>query len=87
MNTEHLLLPRSTNPSPEFRLRSKQETDMHRLLERLSRDHVNLERILDLLSLQLDHFCAGRESNFDLKCELLEYIETYADQGHHPLET
>ena len=59
---------------------------MHRLLQRLSRDHVNLVRILDLLSLQLDHFCAGRESNFDLKCELLEYIETYADQGHHPLE-
>lgn len=59
---------------------------MHRLLQRLSRDHVNLVRILDLLSLQLDHFCAGRESNFDLKCELLEYIETYADLGHHPLE-
>ena len=59
---------------------------MHRLLEKLSTDHANLAKILDLLTLQLDHFFAGRESNFDLKCELLEYIEIYADQGHHPLE-
>jgi hemerythrin-like domain-containing protein len=59
---------------------------MHRLLERLHRDHQNLEKVLTLLSTQLDHFFAGRESNFDLKIELLEYLETYADQGHHPLE-
>ena len=59
---------------------------MHSLLEKLGRDHKNLERILELLTLQLDHFFAGRESNFDLKIELLEYLETYADLGHHPLE-
>lgn len=59
---------------------------MHTLLERLGRDHKNLERILELLTLQLDHFFAGRESDFDLKVELLEYLETYADLGHHPLE-
>ena len=59
---------------------------MHQLLEKLSKDHRNLERVLDLLSLQLDHFFAGEESNFDLKIELLEYIEAYAEQGHHPLE-
>ena len=59
---------------------------MHHLLEKLQRDHRNLEKILDLLSSQLDHFLAGRESDFDLKIELLEYMETYADQGHHPLE-
>lgn len=59
---------------------------MHSLLERLGKDHKNLERILDLLTLQLDHFYAGRESDFDLKIELLEYMETYADLGHHPLE-
>jgi len=59
---------------------------MHRLLEKLMRDHRNLERVLDLLSTQLDRFCAGEESDFDLKVELMEYIETFADQGHHPLE-
>lgn len=60
--------------------------DMHSFLEKLHKDHGNLEKILALLSLQLDHFFAGRESNFDLKIELMEYLETYADQGHHPLE-
>lgn len=59
---------------------------MHKLLEKLRTDHENLEKILTLLTTQLDHFFAGRESNFDLKIELMEYLETYADQGHHPLE-
>lgn len=59
---------------------------MHRLLEKLQKDHGNLEKILTLLTLQLDHFFAGRESDFDLKIELLDYLETYADQVHHPLE-
>jgi hemerythrin-like domain-containing protein len=59
---------------------------MHKLLEKLHKDHANLEKVLDLLTVQLDHFFAGRESNFDLKIELMEYLETYADQGHHPLE-
>ncbi|WP_428603765.1 hemerythrin domain-containing protein [Sedimenticola sp.] len=59
---------------------------MHYLLEKLHKDHRNLEKILDLLTAQLDHFLAGRESDFDLKIELLEYMEAYADQAHHPLE-
>jgi hemerythrin-like domain-containing protein len=59
---------------------------MHKLLEKLSRDHRNLEKILAVLTTQLDHFFAGRESNFDLKIELMEYLEAFADQGHHPLE-
>lgn len=59
---------------------------MHKLLEKLSRDHRNLEKILDMLTHQLDSFFAGKESNFDLKIELMEYLEAFADQGHHPLE-
>lgn len=59
---------------------------MHYLLEKLQKDHRNLEKILDLLTSQLDHFLSGQESDFDLKIELLEYMEAYADQGHHPLE-
>ena len=59
---------------------------MHKLLEKLKRDHVNLEKLVILLSAQLDNFFAGRESDFDLKIELLEYLELFADQGHHRLE-
>ncbi len=59
---------------------------MHRLLEKLKKDHLNMVKILNLLSLQLDQFFAGEESDFDLKIELLEYLEVYAECEHHPLE-
>jgi hemerythrin-like domain-containing protein len=59
---------------------------MHKLLEKLGRDHRNLEKILEMLTNQLDNFYAGKESNFDLKIELMEYLEAFADKGHHPLE-
>jgi hemerythrin-like domain-containing protein len=57
-----------------------------KILEKLQRDHVNLLRLLDLLSKELDALCAGEEANFDLKIELLDYIEHYAEQVHHPTE-
>jgi hemerythrin-like domain-containing protein len=56
------------------------------VLDKLKRDHINLKRLLDLLSQELDAFFAGEESNFDLKIELLDYIEHYAEQVHHPTE-
>ena len=59
---------------------------MHPLLERLHRDHVNLARLLDLLERELNAFYAGEESDFDLKVELLEYVECYAELIHHPTE-
>jgi len=59
---------------------------MSQLLEKLRRDHVNLSRLLDLLSAQLDALRDGHESNFDLKIEMLDYIEHYAEQHHHPTE-
>ena len=57
-----------------------------KILDKLKRDHVNLLRLLDLLSSELDALCAGEETNFDLKIELLDYIEHYAEQVHHPTE-
>ncbi len=59
---------------------------MNQLLEKLHRDHDNLSHLLDLLSAQLDALFAGHESNFDLKIEMLDYIEHYAEQYHHPTE-
>ncbi len=59
---------------------------MHKILEKLHRDHVNLEWLLNLLTKQLDSFFAGNESDFDLKIELLEYLELYAELSHHPTE-
>jgi hemerythrin-like domain-containing protein len=59
---------------------------MNPLLEKLHRDHSNLSHLLDLLSAQLDALFAGHESDFDLKIEMLDYIEHYAEQYHHPTE-
>jgi hemerythrin-like domain-containing protein len=59
---------------------------MSQLLEKLQHDHINLARLLDLLSMQLDDLFEGDESNFDLKVEMLDYIEHYAEQYHHPTE-
>ena len=59
---------------------------MSQLLEKLQRDHNNLAHLLDLLSGQLDALFAGHESDFDLKIEMLDYIEHYAEQNHHPTE-
>ena len=59
---------------------------MHHLLQRLKRDHVNLLRLLGALERQLDDFHHGREHDLDLMCELVEYIESYEDQVHHPTE-
>ncbi|MCU7933045.1 MAG: purine catabolism protein pucG [Candidatus Thiodiazotropha sp. (ex Codakia rugifera)] len=59
---------------------------MRPLLEKLHRDHINLSRLLDLLSKELDALYAGHESDFDLKVEMLDYIEHYAEQVHHPTE-
>jgi hemerythrin-like domain-containing protein len=59
---------------------------MRPLLDKLHKDHVNLTRLLDLMSRELDALIAGHEANFDLKIEMLDYIEHYAEQLHHPTE-
>lgn len=59
---------------------------MAELLDRLTQDHRHLARVLDLLDDLLDRFHAGDEPDYELMCEMLEYIESYADQVHHPNE-
>jgi len=59
---------------------------MAELLDRLIRDHKHLLRVLDLLDELLDQFHEGGELDYELLCEILEYLEGYADQVHHPSE-
>jgi hemerythrin-like domain-containing protein len=59
---------------------------MPQLLERLHQDHKHLALLLDLLEKLLDMFHEGSEPDYELMCEMLEYIESYADQVHHPSE-
>jgi hemerythrin-like domain-containing protein len=59
---------------------------MNRLMERLGLEHRRLARLLDLLDKLLDLFHEGVEPDYELMCEMLEYMESYADQVHHPTE-
>lgn len=56
------------------------------LLDRLAHEHRRLARLLDLLEGLLDQFHDGVEPDYELMCELLEYMIDYSDQVHHPSE-
>lgn len=57
-----------------------------KLLNKLRRDHVNLTRLMDMLEQVLDAFRDGKDTEIDLKIELLDYIHGYAEQVHQPSE-
>jgi len=59
---------------------------MPQLLDRLTADHSHLTRLLNLFDALLDRFHDGSETDFELMCEMLEYMESYADKVHEPTE-
>jgi hemerythrin-like domain-containing protein len=59
---------------------------MNPVMTRLGLDHARLARLLDLFDGLLDRFHEGREPDYELMCEMLEYMASYADQIHHPTE-
>lgn len=59
---------------------------MTELLDRLNQEHRALSRVLDLFDDLLDRFHEGSEPDYELMCEMLEYMESYSDQIHHPTE-
>ena len=59
---------------------------MNDLMRRLDQDHRRLDQLLGLLEGLLDEFRDGQEPDYDLMCELMEYLIDYADQVHHPSE-
>lgn len=59
---------------------------MNPVMTRLAQDHARLARLLDLFDALLDRFHDGQEPDYDLMCEMLEYMSDYADNIHHPTE-
>jgi hemerythrin-like domain-containing protein len=59
---------------------------MNLLLDRLAEDHRRLTHVMVLLEGLLDRFSEGVEPDYELMCELMEYLIDYADQVHHPSE-
>jgi hemerythrin-like domain-containing protein len=59
---------------------------MSALLNRIALDHQRLKRIMSLMEGLLDRFHAGEQLDYELMCEMLEYMIDYEDQVHHPSE-
>lgn len=59
---------------------------MHPVMTRLDQDHVRLAKLLDLFEDLLDRFHEGAEPDYELMCEMLEYMDNYSDIVHHPTE-
>lgn len=59
---------------------------MHPILRDLHQDHLNLARILRLLEAQLNLILNGESADLYVLGEIVDYIETYPDQFHHPRE-
>lgn len=56
------------------------------ILDELHQDHINLEKLLNLLEDNIGQVKAGAAPNFLLASEIAEYIENYVKQYHHPRE-
>lgn len=59
---------------------------MANLLDQLQRDHVNLNRLLRLLEAEGERIRAGGDEDLALMADIIEYMESYPDVAHHPLE-
>ncbi len=59
---------------------------MENLLDRLHRDHANLNRLLRLLEAEGERIHAGGNEDLALMADIIEYMESYPDVSHHPLE-
>ena len=56
------------------------------VLNELHQDHVNLNKLLAVLSNKLDKLKGGELPNFILMADAVDYISNYADHYHHPRE-
>lgn len=62
---------------------------MHALMKNLQQDHYNLLRLLNCLQREIDLLAdeaSGHRFNLNLLLDGLDYLHTYPQQWHHPLE-
>lgn len=59
---------------------------MAEIMAQLHQDHINLSRLLGVLSSKLDRLKEGERPDYQLMLDAIRYIVDYADAYHHPLE-
>lgn len=56
------------------------------MLQRLMHDHKNIATLLNILSNKLTRLAEGQGVDFHLVRDIVEYMQSYAEHSHHPLE-
>ena len=54
------------------------------IIELLSREHRNLERLLDVLEHELEIFDRGDRPDYEVIRAIVSYFEVYPELYHHP---
>lgn len=58
----------------------------HRIMKELHRDHLNIERLLSLLDIELSKLPNDGDIDMTLMIDIIDYVENYPDLVHHPKE-
>lgn len=56
------------------------------IIEVLSKEHRNLERLLNILEHELELFSRGGRPDYEVIRAIISYFEVYPDKYHHPQE-
>jgi hemerythrin-like domain-containing protein len=56
------------------------------VIELLSKEHRNIERLLDILQHELELFDRGDRPDYEVIRAIISYFEVYPEQYHHPQE-
>jgi hemerythrin-like domain-containing protein len=56
------------------------------MLQRLMRDHQHIAILLKILRNKYNRLVAGELVNFNLIRDILEYMQSYVEHSHHPME-
>lgn len=59
---------------------------MHRIMEELHQDHINIDRLLKLLESELEKVANDGDPDLELMIDIVDYVENYPDLFHHPRE-
>ncbi|MDR8524743.1 hemerythrin domain-containing protein [Shewanella fidelis] len=56
------------------------------MLARLMHDHKHIAKLLTILSMKCNKLTAGEQINYNVVRDIVEYMQSYAEHSHHPLE-
>ena len=59
---------------------------MHRIMQILHDDHINVTRLLDLMEGILEQVQSGSLARVNVACKVMSYMTAYPDLYHHPTE-